>query len=120
MNPLTDFKEPLELIARYQIEPYRSGPERLRQIAVAFTGAPRKHSRDSDKILLINDPFSQQGFVYEFRAMDLVYAEELPSLAMSDGSTVSMVRLWVRKGSKALKLVPFLVEDTAQHLEHLL
>ena len=119
MNPVTNLGESLELIERYQIEPFRSGPERLRQLAVAFTGAPRKHSRDPERILLVIDPFSQHGFVYEFRAADLVYAEGLPSLAMSDGSTVSMARLWVRKGSKALKLEAFQVEDTAQHLEHL-
>ena len=119
MHPLSDFKEPADLIARYQIEPYRSGPERLRQVAVAFSGAPRKHNRDPDKILLVGDPFSQQTFVYEFRAMDLVYAEELPSLAMSDGSTLSMARLWVRKGARAMRIVPFSVEDTAQHLSEL-
>ena len=120
MDSVISSQDALDLIGRYQIEPYRSGPERLRQVAVAFTGAPRKHSRDPDKVLLVIDPFSQQGFIYEFRAADLVYAEELPNLAMSDGSTVSMARLWVRKGSRALKLEPFLVEDLAQHLEPLL
>jgi inorganic pyrophosphatase len=119
MIPRSDVHAPAELLARYQIEPFRSGPERLRQVAVAFTGAPRKHHRDADKILLVSDPFSQQGFVYEFRTMDLVYAEEMPNVALGDGSTVSMVRLWVRKGSRALRIVPFSVEDTAQHLAEL-
>ena len=34
-------------------------------------------------------------------------------LALPDGSTASMVRLWVRKGSTALKIEPFHVQDTA-------
>lgn len=119
MHPLREFKEPADLISRYQIEPYRSGPERLRQVAVCFSGAPRKHNRDPDKILLVGDPFSQQTFVYEFRTMDVVYAEELPSLSMTDGSTLSMARLWVRKGARGLRIVPFSVEDTAQHLSDL-
>jgi inorganic pyrophosphatase len=120
MDPLSDLKEPLDLIARYQIEPYRSGPDRLRQVAVAFTGAPRKHRRDADKILLLNDPFSEQGFAYEFRAADVVYAEELPNLAMPDGSTVAMARLWVRKGTTALRVMPFHVEDTSEQLWEML
>ena len=106
----------LELIARYQMEPYRGGPQKLRELAVAFTGAPRSHGADPDKVLLIPDPFSQQGFVYEFRTNDVIFAEELPSVSMGDGSMVSMVRLWVRKGCTGLKIVPFHVEDTAEHL----
>jgi len=120
MNSMRDMKEPLELIARYQIEPYRSGPDRLRHVAVAFTGAPRKHRRDPDKLLLVSDPFSQQGFAYEFRAADIVFAEELASLAMPDGSTVAMARLWVRKGTTALRVMPFHVEDTSEQLWELL
>ena len=110
----------LDLISRYRIEPYRSGPGKLRQVAVAFTGAPRVHATDPDKVLLISDPFSQQGFIYEFRTTDVVYAEEMPSVAMADGSTVSMARLWIRKGRTGLKIVPFHVEDTAHHLADLI
>ena len=112
----SELNETQDLVARYQIEPYRSGPEKLRQVAVSFSGSPRQHSRDPDKILLIVDPFSQQSFIYEFRTADVVYAEELPNVAMGDGSTASMVRLWVRKGVTGLKIVPFQVEDTAHHL----
>jgi inorganic pyrophosphatase len=103
------------LIARYQIEVYRGGPDKLRQVAVAFTGSPRS-GNDPGKILLLNDPFSQQAFYYEFRSADLLYAEEAPSLALHDGTSLSMVRLWVRKGATALKIVPFHVQDTAQGL----
>lgn len=104
-----------QLISRYQIEPYRGSQKKLEQIAVSFTGSP-KNSGESEKVLLLSDPLSQQPFFYEFRAADIIYAEEAPSLAMPDGSAVSIVRLWVRKGVTALKIVPFHVHDTTVNL----
>ncbi|HUJ73421.1 MAG TPA: inorganic pyrophosphatase Ppa [bacterium] len=111
--------EQMTLIARYQVEPYRASLDKLRQIAVSFTGSPRSHS-DPGKVLLLNDPASQQAFFYEFRSADVLYAEEAPSLALEDGSTVSMVRLWVKKGATALRIIPFYVQDTARGLRDLL
>jgi len=108
--------ETMTLIARYSaLEPYRGSPEKLRQVAVAFTGSPRGNP-DPGKVLLISDPFSQQAFVYEFRAPDIVYVEDAPGLVLGDGTMAAMVRLWVRKGATALKLVPFHVQDTAHAL----
>ena len=104
------------LMTRHQIAPYRGSPERLRQIAVAFTGSLR-YSGDADKVLLLSDPLSQQAFFYEFRAADVLYGEEQPSVSMPDGSTVAMVRIWVRKGADALKIVPFHVQDTSAILQ---
>lgn len=103
------------LIDQFQMEPYRGGPDKLRHVAVCFTGSPRS-GNDPDKILLLNDPASQQAFFYEFRAADIVYAEEAPSLVLNDGTTLGMVRLWIRKGTTALKIVPFHVQDTGAGL----
>jgi inorganic pyrophosphatase len=103
------------LIAQYQVEPYRGGPEKLRHAAVLFTGSPHTSS-DPGKVLLLNDPASQQAFFYEFRSSDILYAEEAPSLVRHDGSTIAMVRLWIRKGATGLKIVPFHVQDTAPGL----
>lgn len=104
--------ESQSLMAQYQIEPYRGDPKRLRQIAVAFTGSLQK-AADAGKVLLLNDPMSQQAFFYEFRTSDIAFVEECPSITSLDGSTVSMVRIWVKKGSTALRIEPFLVQDTA-------
>ena len=104
--------EALTVVARYALEPYRGSQEKLRQIAVCFTGSPHP-SQSHGKVLLLNDPGSQHAFFYEFRADDIVYAEEAPSLSLPDGSTAAMARLWVRKGSTALKIEPFHVQDTA-------
>ncbi len=107
--------EPLTLISRYQLEPYRGSYEKLRRIAVMFTGSPRG-AAEPGKILLLNDPGSQHAFYYEFRAGDILYAEEAPARALPDGSTASMVRLWVRKGATALRIEAFHVQDTTHGL----
>lgn len=104
------------LMTRYQIEPYRGSTERLQQIAVAFTGMLR-HSSDPSKVLLQGDPLSQQAVFYEFRTQDVLYGEEQPSVSLPDGSTVTLVRVWVRKGADALQITPFHVRDTTGVLE---
>ncbi|MDH5750886.1 MAG: inorganic pyrophosphatase Ppa [Deltaproteobacteria bacterium] len=104
--------EPVAVIEKYQLEPYRGSPERLRKLAVQFTGSPR-NSPITGKVLLLNDPASSQAFYYEFLVSDIMYGEEAPSLSLPDGSTVSMVHLWIKKGATALKVVPFHVQDTA-------
>ncbi len=103
------------LISRYQIEPYRGSFEKLRELAVMFTGSPRT-SESQGRILLLNDPASRHSFFYEFRTQDIVYVEEVPNLSLPDGSTVSMMRLWIRKGAVALRIEPFHVQDTAHSL----
>jgi len=107
--------EALTVFERYQLEPYRGSQEKLRQIAVRFTGSPHS-SQVPGRVLLRNDPVSQHAFYYEFRAEDIVYVEEAPSLSLSDGTAAPMVRLWVRKGSTALKIEPLHVQDTAAAL----
>ena len=81
--------EPIPLLSGYPIEPYRGGVDKLRQIAVAFTGAPR-NSDGPDRIRLLNDPGSQHSFLYEFRISDIVYAEEAYNLGLPNGSTISI------------------------------
>jgi len=107
--------EPITVIGQYQLEPYRGSLEKLKQIAVQFLGSPR-NSPAEGKVLLLTDPGSAHAFYYEFRSVDILYGEEAPSLSLADGSAVSMVRLWVKKGATALRIVPFNVQDTAQGL----
>ena len=76
-----------------------------------FSGAPLKHPYDSQKVILVIDPYSTNTFYYEFLADDISYVEELPSLVNEDGKTITMVRLWVKKMSVGLRCTPFIVQD---------
>lgn len=100
--------EPLHEVARYSA---RSG---FAADSVAFTGAPRKHPYDSEKLILISDPFSAQTMFYEFRLQDVAHVDELPSLVTEAGESLAMVRLWVKKGALGLRYEPIIVADTTR------
>jgi len=84
----------------------------LRDSHIAFSGAPRKHPYDPDKVILIVDPYSTNTFYYEFRADDIAYVEELPSMVNLEGKSITMVRLWIKKMSIGVRCTPFIVQET--------
>lgn len=100
----------------FELQAYRRprDSQRLRQDYVAFSGSPRQHPFDSRRIVLIADPFSTQTCCYEFDLNDVAFAEELPSLVNLDGETLSMARIWVKKGSLAVQSTPFIVADASE------
>jgi hypothetical protein len=97
-----------------QLQAYRKPKDIrvLRMENVTFSGSPRKHPYDPDKIILVADPYSTNTFFYEFSKNDIVYVEELPSVVDMDGTTLTMVRIWVHKGSIAVRCTPFITGDT--------
>jgi inorganic pyrophosphatase len=102
-------KKFLEKTKKFELEAYKKFPDLLLN-HVPFTGAPQKHPYDKDKIILVADPFSTNTFYYEFDIDDIEGVEELPSLVTLEGESVTMLRLWVRKGSIGIKGMPFVVE----------
>lgn len=107
---LTSF---LKRAEKFEIQAYRRPKDRkeLRKSHVPFSGSPQKHPYDSEKFILISDPYSGNTFFYEFRKDDVSYVEELPSLVTLDGQTATMARIWIRKKSVAIRSTPFVVED---------
>jgi hypothetical protein len=81
---------------------------------IAYSGSPFKHPYDPQKIILIADPFSQNTFYYEFNKQDITFAEDLPSIVNLENESLSMVRLWIRKGSLAVRCTPFRVSNTLE------
>jgi hypothetical protein len=100
----------LEKTKKFEIDTYRIPPDFMAN-HVSFTGTPEKHPHDDNKIILITDPFSKNISYYEFLAVDIKGVEELPSLVTTEGKSVAMYRLWVRKGSVGIRSTPFIVED---------
>lgn len=82
----------------------------LKQTHVAFTGSPRKHPYDSQKIILLADPYSHNTHYDEFKTDDIAFVEELPNIVDINEDVVAMVRIWVKKGSVGLRCTPFWVE----------
>jgi inorganic pyrophosphatase len=79
---------------------------------IAFSGSPRKNPHDAFRIILVADPYSGNTFYYEFNIEDIAYVEELPKLVSPEEEIIPMVRVWVRKGSIAVRSTPFVVDNT--------
>lgn len=108
-------KQPQEAI-KFEIQTYRRPKDRKALLTrhVAFSGSPQRHPYDREKIILVADPYSTHNFFYEFHKDDIAYVEELPSIVNLKGETVTMVRVWIKKMSIAMRCSPFIVEDTAE------
>jgi inorganic pyrophosphatase len=95
--------------------------------AVGFIGALRKHPYDDEKCLLIADPTGCEPAIFEFRLADVLGAEEMPSPIDAEGKNISLVKLWIRRGSFGIRYEPFEVDeplkrtsDSLSLAEHLL
>ncbi|MEW6527449.1 MAG: inorganic pyrophosphatase Ppa [Spirochaetota bacterium] len=77
---------------------------------VAFVGTPKKHQYDKSKIILLSDPFSDKKIFYEFSIDTIDLVEELGTISSQDGKNALQIRIWVKKGTVALKYEPFIIE----------
>lgn len=110
---MTEMHYPQEA-ASLELQAYRR-PQDLRTLArgnVSFSGSPRKHPHQPEKIVLIADPCSANTFYYEFAKADITFVEELPSIVDMEGNTITLMRIWIKKGSIAVRSTPFIVGDT--------
>ena len=84
----------------------------LRKTHAPYSGSPQKHPYDSEKFILISDPFSDNTVYFEFMIKDISYVQDLPSLVNLEGEAITMVRVWVKKMSVGILCSPFVVADT--------
>ena len=104
----------LKAAEKFEIQAYKrpKNPKELRKTHVAFTGSPQKHPYDDHRVILVSDPCSSNTIYCEFMKKNISYIEELPNVVSLDGDTMLMVRIWVKKGSIAVRSSAFVVEDT--------
>jgi inorganic pyrophosphatase len=62
-------------------------------------------------VLLRVRPIEAGGEIYEFRMEDILFAEELPSLSKPNGVAIEQTRIWVRRGSPAMRMQPMRVGE---------
>jgi inorganic pyrophosphatase len=78
---------------------------------VAFVGALRKHPYDDEKCLLIAEPSGCDPAIFEFRIVDVLGADEMPSPVDEEGQSLSLVKLWIKRGSFGIRYEPFEVDE---------
>ena len=85
--------------------------DKIKQTHVAFSGSLRQHPHDPEKIILMAEVFSNNTTFYEFKSDDIGFAEKLPNIVNTSGEDISMVMLWVKKGSVGIRCAAFIVDD---------
>ena len=87
-----------------------------RDNTVSFVGSAVQHPYEDDKFVLICDPLSDHTEFIEFFKTDLAYMEEIESISLKNGENVIITKVWIKSGSIALKVHPFIVSKTSQFL----
>ena len=87
------------------------------QNSVAYSGAPRKHPYDPEKMLLFSEPFSSNTQIFEFKIEDISHVEETASIGTGTGENLQTVKVWVKKGSLGIHYEPFEVQDTPKYYQ---
>ncbi|GHT60080.1 hypothetical protein FACS1894109_17170 [Spirochaetia bacterium] len=101
----------LETLPLSEITKYPGGPPKD---AFPFTGYPRQHPSEKDKLILVYDALGLNPTVLEFRIEDVLYVEELHSAVTQSGEGIPLVKLWLRRGAHGVILEPFEVDDPVQ------
>jgi hypothetical protein len=86
---------------------------------VPFTGYPRAHPFEKNKLILVNDPLGAEPAVLEFKLEDVLFVEEVPSAVTEAGEGVPLIKLWIQRGAMGMILEPFEVNDSAQVGAHI-
>jgi inorganic pyrophosphatase len=107
----------LDKVRHFEITIYEKRAN-LNLTHVPFSGNPQRHEHDPTKLVLVSDPFSTNTCYFEFDLDDIDYVEKLPSVATAEGRALSMVRIWVRRQSVAVRCTPFVVENTADRVKY--
>ena len=103
----------LKKTEKFEIEKYKKPKDRktLIETHIPYSGSPLKHPYDTEKMILVTDPYYTSTFYYEFNKSDIAFIEELPNLVNLEGEVFTMVRIWITKMSIAVRCTPFIVGD---------
>ena len=97
---------PLNEIARREGGPPKDG--------VPFTGYPRQHPTEKNKLILVYEPLGQSPAVLEFLLEDVLFVEEVHSAVTEAGEGLPLVKLWIRRGAHGVLMEPFEVDEPVQ------
>jgi hypothetical protein len=104
----------LESLPLNEIAKYSKGPPKD---SVAFTGYPRQHPAEKNKLILVYDPLGANPAIMEFLLDDVFYIEELHSAVTESGEGVPLVKLWVRRGARGVILEPFEADEPVKFIQ---
>lgn len=91
----------------FSLERYRDHD--IKKTHRAFIGTPKKHPHDDTIMILLSDPFSKNNEFYEFTVDSIGHIEEIGTITNREGESYIKIRIWIKKGTPAIKAKPFIV-----------
>ena len=98
----------IEMSGQFEIE--RSGKIDLSGTHKAYEGTPKKHPAKDNILVLFTDPVGSDPGFYEFSVDTIGAVEELGTATTDSGQSYYRIRVWIKKGTHALRAERFLVE----------
>lgn len=74
-----------------------------------FEGSPKRHPTNENILILIANPFEESKHFYEFHLDTINAVEEIGTLTSNENDSVYQIRVWVKKGTMAVKSETFIV-----------
>ncbi len=102
----------LQIAEKFEIQIFdkHQNVKNVKQTHVRYTGTPKKHPYDDEKLIVIANPFGTNTTYYEFNLCDISYVEKLSNEVSVDGETITVAHLWVKKGSIGIHCTPFVAD----------
>jgi len=97
----------LEINERFTIDKKRNID--LKEDFIAFVGSPKKHPSNENILMLITNPFDENKQFYEFYMDSISAIEEIGTISSENCKSVYQIRIWVRKGTMAIRSETFIV-----------
>lgn len=74
-----------------------------------FEGSPKRHPTNENILILIVNPFEDMKCFYEFYLNTIGAVEEMGTLTTEDNKSVYQIRVWIKKGTMAVKSETFII-----------
>ncbi|MCR4422363.1 MAG: hypothetical protein NUV32_07835 [Exilispira sp.] len=78
--------------------------------ALIIVGAPFISPIKKDKIVISPTLFSENKIFYEFDMKDIITWEEIDKIVNSKGTTITLIKLYIKKGTIGIRYEPVLFQ----------
>ena len=97
----------LEVSEQFSIDKIRN--VNLREEFIPFEGSPKKHPSNENILMLITNPFDDNKKFFEFYMDTITAIEEIGTITSDDSKSIYQIRIWVKKGTMAVRSETFIV-----------
>lgn len=97
----------LEISNNYNIDKLRN--VNYSKDCAPFEGSPKRHPTNENILILIANPFDENKRFFEFHLDTICAVEEIGTLTADDNKSAYQIRVWVKKGTMAVKSETFIV-----------